>query len=131
MTGRLTAAGTLALLGLVGCGGGSPLAGGESCAQIADDAVAATNDYIVEAGPALENFDPSAEQQPSPPAPPPELTGVEQRFEDAGCSDQEVATLLQERADQIKGEGFLAELIRGAFQAGPDGLRQLEASEGS
>ena len=124
MTHLITAALLLLAMGCgAGGGAGEPQAG-ESCEQIADDTVATVNDVIAEMGDkTLEEFvAEAAEGGEDAMAMPPELQArmdeMQPRAEAAGCSDDEMATLLQERADDIEGEGFVAEMIRGAFQEG-------------
>ena len=47
-----------------------------------------------------------------------EIQGLQAEADEAGCSEQ-MAALLQERADQITGDGFFAQLIRSGLLGSP------------
>ncbi len=107
--------GAIALV-VAACGGGD--AGG--CPAIADDAVALVQDVIDEVdamsldelatlgeGDLLGDFEAQAQD-------------LEQRAEDADCSDEELGTLLQERAGQLSattefGQIFVDLIASGSF----------------
>ena len=121
---------TAALVGVVftlgGCGRGAGVAEADTCEAIADEHVVIVNDIIADdgdrsmeeavadAGDAMPSEGPftwSEEHQAR-------LDALAPRATAAGCSPEDLAPLMKERADQIEGDGFIAELIRGMFERG-------------
>lgn len=122
MSCRVWIAAAVLSVGFAGCGGEGPLAAatGGSCAQIADDSIEALNDAIGEMG----SFDMAELMKEG--AETPELSAalqgrfdaLEGRADKADCSDEKMKALFKARADEIKGEGFFADLMRGALAEG-------------
>lgn len=113
---KLNQAGVVVLsaaLMLTGCS----TAGAESCEEIADDMVTVANDYAAKVDQALEDgpngATPSVERGNFQA----ETEAISQRVKKAGCTEK-MGALMQERADQIEGEGFSAKLMRQLFQQG-------------
>ena len=119
-----------AVIAMAACGGTPPAQLAE-CEAVADDAVAVANDIVEENGDlSADEFIAKAVEPDA--GRPVELTDeLESRLADlndrataTGCSDEDFAKLYRERADQVEGEGFLADLFRKGFERGesPAGL---------
>ena len=88
---------------------GEPAAG-EACADIADRTIERLQALVVE----FEDLTAEDLQERNAEVTErfqEEIQGLQEEAEEAGCTDQ-MAALLQERADQITGDGFFAQLIR-------------------
>lgn len=107
-------AGTLALAGTA-CGGPGDAA---SCEDVADEAIVLVQDVLDEVGGMSMEDMQSAEEPEFVQELEAEGEELEQRAEELDCSDQQMADLVAERAEDLEAEGPVAELLRDAVRSG-------------
>jgi predicted outer membrane protein len=93
----------------------------DPCAAIADEGVAIAQVLIDEAGElSLEELaaDPQAFDELGGEELDARAQALEERQAESGCTEDELAALLRERADDLEGEGLVADLIRQSFRDG-------------
>lgn len=105
---------TLAL-GAAGCGGGGDLS---SCEDVADEAIELVQGILDEVG-GMSMEDMQSDEEPAfVQELESEGEALEERAEELDCSDEQMADLLAERAEDLEAEGPVAELIREAVRSG-------------